>query len=74
MELVVLDNCFDPGHDVFCLFLDTKVFDAVSELRHELFRLTIQNEKLRQEGLHIQGSDSKAPEKSVCLCLHIHKS
>ena len=49
------------------LFQDNKLFDAVSELRHEILVLTIQNEKLRQEGLQLQSgsSDSKAhPEKS----------
>ena len=47
-------------------FLDNKLFDAVSELRHEILLLTIQNEKLRQESLQNgQGSsEGKAPEKS----------
>ncbi|EFX75688.1 hypothetical protein DAPPUDRAFT_306657 [Daphnia pulex] len=47
-----------------------KLFDAVSELRHEILLLTIQNEKLRQESLQNgQGlcEGNKAPEKSSIL-------
>ncbi|XP_032795920.2 autophagy-related protein 16-1 [Daphnia magna] len=46
-----------------------KLFDAVSELRHEILLLTIQNEKLRQENLQNgQGTlEGKVTEKSSVL-------
>lgn len=49
--------------------LDNKLFDAVSELRHEILLLTIQNEKLKQESLQLQNgpSEGKAPEKSSVI-------
>ena len=47
--------------------IDNKLFDAVSELKHEIFQITVQNEKLRQESYQLQGSpsDAKASEKST---------
>lgn len=50
---------------------DNKLFDAVSELRHEILLLTIQNEKFKQESLQLQNvqgsSEGKAPEKSSVI-------
>lgn len=46
-----------------------RLFDAVSELRHDNLSLTLQNEKLRQEGLQSGpgSSDSRGSEKSSVL-------
>lgn len=56
---------------------DNKLFDAVSELRHEILLLTIQNEKLKQESLQLQNGqgsfDGKLPEKSSVICMIIWK-
>ena len=48
------------------IFSDNRLFDAVSELRHDNLSLTLQNEKLRQEGLQSGpgSSDSRGSEKS----------
>lgn len=50
-------------------FLDNRLFDAVSELRHENLSLTLQNEKLRQENLQSGpgSSDSRGTEKASVI-------
>lgn len=51
---------------ILILPVDNKLFDAVSELKHELLLLTIQNEKLKQEGVHVQNGtgDGKNSDKA----------
>lgn len=44
---------------------DNKLFDSVSELRHEILVLTIHNEKLRQEGLQLQAGQGSADGRTT---------
>lgn len=61
--------------NIFFVGLDNKLFDAVSELRHEILLLTIQNEKFKQESLQHQtlpgSAEGKATEKSSVILITI---